>query len=51
MSDPRRDSIVYSLVEPEFFLTLPGRRPFATGIERLPGRLPFCARSIVSAGA
>ena len=40
-----------SAIRTEFFLTLPSRRPFATGVERLLGRLPFGAQYIVSAEA
>jgi SAM-dependent methyltransferase len=40
-----------SAIRTEFFLTLPSRRPFATNIERLLGRLPFGAQYIVSAEA
>ena len=40
-----------SATRTEFFLTLPSRRPFAAGIERALGRLPFGAQYIVSAEA
>jgi SAM-dependent methyltransferase len=40
-----------SAIRTEFFLTLPSRRPFAIGLERCLGRLPFGAQYIVSAQA